>query len=394
MYKILSLDGGGSWAVIQLLTLKEIYPNKTGHEVLREFDLVIANSGGSIALAALASNWTLDHAISMFDDKEFRTKVFAKIPFSKRYFPTGITRLFSIGPKYSTTKKYHALREIFKEIEKIPLCKLPAFIKKDSLKLVVCTFDALENKAKFFRSYRGTTTIYDDVTLIKAVHGSSNAPVNYFDFPANFKAKESEKFYYLWDGALGGFNNPVAAGIIEAIKGGQDKKDISILSLGTSSKLMPEGEKKYYYKLYINVLKHRKTRPAMGFKFFMKSVLNLAKTILYEPPDWANYIAYILRFDTTESVLEKTKFVRLSPLIYSQIDDLKKIQDLVAILYKMDMDILDGESYTLIKECFSAWRSGILRNQGIESYVDAEGHLIYVLGHKTFQEALSDWLTN
>ncbi len=32
MYKILSLDGGGSWAILQLLTLKEKYRIKTFHK--------------------------------------------------------------------------------------------------------------------------------------------------------------------------------------------------------------------------------------------------------------------------------------------------------------------------------------------------------------------------
>ncbi|MEH6618228.1 hypothetical protein [Maribacter arcticus] len=54
MYKILSPDGGGSWAIIQLLTLKDSYGNLNGHEILEKFDLVIANSRGNIVLAALA----------------------------------------------------------------------------------------------------------------------------------------------------------------------------------------------------------------------------------------------------------------------------------------------------------------------------------------------------
>ena len=66
MYKILSLDGGGSWSILQLLTLKEKYGNVSGHEILKDFDLVLANSGGSIALAALAENYTLQKAIDIF----------------------------------------------------------------------------------------------------------------------------------------------------------------------------------------------------------------------------------------------------------------------------------------------------------------------------------------
>lgn len=41
MYKILSLDGGGSWALLQLLTLNERYPGWSGHQVLKQYDLVL-----------------------------------------------------------------------------------------------------------------------------------------------------------------------------------------------------------------------------------------------------------------------------------------------------------------------------------------------------------------
>jgi uncharacterized protein len=45
-YRILSLDGGGSWALIEIRALMEIYGDRSGREILSEFDLVAANSGG------------------------------------------------------------------------------------------------------------------------------------------------------------------------------------------------------------------------------------------------------------------------------------------------------------------------------------------------------------
>lgn len=57
------------------------------------------------------------------------------------------------------------------------------------------------------------------------------------------------RFYELWDGALGGFNNPVVAGIIEAIKLGVPKSEISIVSLGTGNKLMSAEDKEQFYKI-------------------------------------------------------------------------------------------------------------------------------------------------
>ena len=45
-YKILSLDGGGSWALIQARVLLDMYGDISGHKLLQEFDMVISNSGG------------------------------------------------------------------------------------------------------------------------------------------------------------------------------------------------------------------------------------------------------------------------------------------------------------------------------------------------------------
>src|SRR5882762_10523026 len=58
-FRILSLDGGGSWSLIQIMTLIDLYRSGgallTGHHVLRDFDLVVANSGGSMILGGLRS---------------------------------------------------------------------------------------------------------------------------------------------------------------------------------------------------------------------------------------------------------------------------------------------------------------------------------------------------
>jgi hypothetical protein len=47
-YRILSLDGGGAWALIQVRTLMTLYGESTsGHEALRNFDLAAGNSGAA-----------------------------------------------------------------------------------------------------------------------------------------------------------------------------------------------------------------------------------------------------------------------------------------------------------------------------------------------------------
>ena len=49
-FRILSLDGGGVWAVIQVKALIKLYGDVTGRTVLQDFDLVAGTSGGSIVL--------------------------------------------------------------------------------------------------------------------------------------------------------------------------------------------------------------------------------------------------------------------------------------------------------------------------------------------------------
>lgn len=249
MYKILSLDGGGSWAIIQLLTLKDRYGNLNGHQILQKFDLIIANSGGSIVLAALAENYTLDKAIALFKEKRNRELIFHKNTFKDRYFPVDYLGLFNagFGPKYSAKRKKEAFESLFPEIDKIQMDEFPKLIGKDSLKIVVATYDALNNRAKFFKSFSSNSEGDDSFRLTQAINASSNAPVQYFDFPARFKAKGSDIFYELWDGALGGFNNPILAGIIEAYKLGVDLKTIRVISLGTSNSLMSSDSKRDFW---------------------------------------------------------------------------------------------------------------------------------------------------
>lgn len=253
MCKILSLDGGGSWAMLQLLTLAERYPGLTGHEILRNYDIVIANSGGSIVMACLVEDWTPQYALGLFRDKNKREQIFSKNNFFERFFPADY--LPNFGPKYSSKRKGLAFRKIFQKADKF-MDELPAIIGKDSLKLVVCTYDALNNRAKFFRSH-GKGPAFDRVRLTQAIHGSSNAPIQYFDFPARFKAKGTEIWYDLWDGALGGFNNPVAGGIIEAFKCGYRKDEISVVSLGTSNRYMSVSDKENFYKVKQMAIRER-----------------------------------------------------------------------------------------------------------------------------------------
>lgn len=397
MYNILSLDGGGSWALLQLLTLNEKYPGKTGHEILKEFDLVIANSGGSIVLAALAENWTIAKALSLFDDKNKRETIFSRNRFKERFFPVDYIRLFggAFGPKYSSKRKGEAFRNLFPEINKRQMIELPEFIGKNSLKIVVCTYDALNNRAKFFKSYGDDNEYYDSVKLTQAIHGSSNAPIQYFDFPARFRARKSKIFYELWDGALGGFNNPVVAGLIEALKLGIPKSQIKLISIGTGNKLMSKEDKERFYQLKQIAVRERKKkfllfRLKLQLEYFMKSVLNQAKTILYQPPDWSNYVALKWLLDENGNAVSD-RFIRLSPMIHIDKNTPVSMKILLDSLYRLDMDLTKDAEIDLLKQCFENWKTGLIKNQPVEYKVNRENELIYINGFKTFEDAMKKW---
>ncbi|TDT45318.1 patatin-like phospholipase [Maribacter spongiicola] len=397
MYKILSLDGGGSWAIIQLLTLKDRYGNINGHQILQKFDLVIANSGGSIVLAALAENYTLDKAISLFKEQKNRELIFHKNTFKDRYFPVDYLGLFNagFGPKYSATKKKEAFENLFPEIDKMQMDELPTLIGKESLKIVVATYDALNNRAKFFKSFTTNPDSYDSVRLTQAINGSSNAPVQYFDFPARFKAKQSEIYYELWDGALGGFNNPILAGIIEAYKLGVDLKTIQIISLGTSNSLMSADAKKDFWDWKQIALIFRRKKFAFSkwkpqFNFFKETVIHQAKTILYQPPDTANYIAMMFLKVATGKLLNE-QIIRLSPLIHFDSNTPKEVVPLVHELYQLDMDLTKDEEIETLINCFNAWKAGQLYNQPIEFKVERNNDLTLLQGDKFYKIGMNRW---
>ncbi|MGK0378305.1 MAG: patatin-like phospholipase/acyl hydrolase [Patiriisocius sp.] len=439
-YKILSLDGGGTWALLQVLTLKKIFEKKDsekiwkGHEILAHFDLVIANSGGSMVLAALACNWTFDKIEGLFTDPEITSEIFDPLSFRDRYFPANFMKLIgikNIGTRYSATSKIRALKAILKveggrKLEHYFMDELPALIGKPSLQIIVCTFDIINKRAKLFRSYKDSlaraekvanSNHFDRVNLVEAIHGSSNAPVNYFDFPAIFSPANSKKRFYLWDGALGGFNNPVMAGLTEAMANGIRRSDIHVLSIGTASKLVSEMDTRsfrdsYYSTILGRNVKHKEDgsidfdktiyaktpfgkikRPRLfnrtfrGSKLYGETISNLSQTILFEPQSWATYSAFVHLFsDNLNASKNNKRFTRLSPQIINKENATQIIKD----LYKMDMDVSSAEEIKLLESCFDLWQKGDIINEPVQWVTTINDEYIFARGHRTFKDALKD----
>ena len=110
-YRILSLDGGGTWALIQLKALIALYDAQTsGVDVLRDFDLVAANSGGSIVLGGLVEGMTLGEILAFFQDQAKRESIFSP---TRSFGDHALHDLTGLGPKYSAANKLAALQSSF-----------------------------------------------------------------------------------------------------------------------------------------------------------------------------------------------------------------------------------------------------------------------------------------
>jgi uncharacterized protein len=106
-YRILSLDGGGSWSLIQVRALIALYQDdqKKGRSVLADFDLVAANSGGSLVLGGLVEDLSLADLLGYFEDDAKRRSIFSP---TDSVGADVLEAVAKIGPKYSAKAKLPA----------------------------------------------------------------------------------------------------------------------------------------------------------------------------------------------------------------------------------------------------------------------------------------------
>src|SRR5262245_16470704 len=314
--KILSLDGGGTWAVIQVMALQKLYtPDATGSEVLRHFDLVVANSGGSIVAAGLFLNLKLSEIRALFETTELRQQIFVSVAAWKRAIET----IVSVGPKFDAAAKLAGLQRIFDRYA--PKVTVAAVAEQHRQRtgtpcdLVLIGYNYDRDRATFFRSSQNSRAAgswaAQDVSLAGAVHASSNAPVNYFDAPAEVTVGGRRQRF--WDGAIAGFNNPVMAGVVEALSNGTPSGDVRVLSLGTGNVFLPLHDPTDECTAELDVLELR-PKPS-GFR---TDLPKLATSILSDPPDAASFIAHVTLGGPIPANPDETSIgpvTRLNPLI-------------------------------------------------------------------------------
>lgn len=412
-YKILSLDGGGTWALIQARVLAKRYgEDAAGHDVLKKYDLAIANSGGSLVLAMLCANARLSEIVSTFEDTRVLKEIF------KDRIVDDLPLIGEILPRFRTENKYKEFRKNLNRGgvaygDKL-LTELPALIGKPSLQIVITAFDYDRERATYFRSNENSkmesrwieeqvsghaTDVFKTCTLAQAVHAASNAPVQYFKDPAEFRLtadpngarKETSKRLF-WDGAVGGNNNPVKSGVLEALANGVKREDIQIVTIGTANTVKPVlyGEQ-------------NECEPAEGQEFLCRkskmdglvpNLQRMATSILSDPPDAATFDTHqILGLEYKQN---DWRLIRINPLVKpirkgntwtmpgNNAWDVNDMKD----LFDLDMAVSTKEGVRLINRMCNDFFAGFFDNQGVRT---GGKNMDSILGHKLFADAMHDW---
>jgi uncharacterized protein len=391
MYRILSLDGGGTWALIQIKALIALYgENAPGRSVLRDFDLVAANSGGSIVLGGMIENLALGEILAFFQEEAKRKSVFSRTDSSRDRLPRGVTEF---GPKYSSENKLPALKQVLPIQGNVSLQQVVSGLRREGsdedVQLLIVGFDYDRNRATFFRSSESSgpewgTGATTEVTLAEAIHASTNAPVNYFDAPATFPGGRRR----YWDGAITGCNNPVLAAVSEAIVRRRDPMDIVALSIGTGSvalRQQPPGQPPSPYL------------QAVAATGLAADLRKLATAILDDPPDIATFLAHVMTGSGQglDRPPADSRIVRMNPLISpveNQAGDWSApglmTADQFAYLASLDMDAVEQPEVDAIVAYADLWLASVAPNQPLRMDGDT---LKPELGEGTFQEALAAW---
>ncbi|MGQ0457851.1 MAG: patatin-like phospholipase family protein [Hyphomicrobium sp.] len=422
-YRILSLDGGGSWALIEVMALQSIYgPQCRGHDVLKHFDLVAANSGGSIVLGGLLTNKTLSEILEFFLQFDARRKVFDRLPFDfdsegkplRSVWNQTLSFISPVGAKYRTSSKFTGLMGLLDPAGDRSLQDHHQnFVMRygKSVHFLICAFDYDRKRAKFFRSnahsMAGSAPVQrpsfvpvvtpppgKDSTLAQAIHASTNAPVKYFIEPAEFDGQR------YWDGAIAGYNNPVLASVVETLanrrRGVPALSDIQVLSLGTGTVSLPPHDSG-------DAVDSRLKQTGPTISTLLGDVGMLATSILDDPPDSATFTAHVILGQPLPDPIGPPKVwppvsgnvVRMSPLLRPvratpgepwrppeglSVDTFLKIAEL-------DLDVVDQADISDLVMLGDLWISGKVRNQAIRENKNFD----LQVGHGTFAEACDSW---
>jgi hypothetical protein len=400
-FRILTMDGGGSWALIQAKTLLDIFGDISGYELLGKFSFVAANSGGSIVLAAMLDGQKLSDIVRMFECLAKRQQVFCALSWAAKYVGHPLSEAVAGGPRYDASKKLDGLRALLPTAGGLKLADARNAIANSSGQkphFMITSFDYDRLRAIYFRSDGDSKTASTDdtyqTTLAEAVHGSSNAPIKYFDAPAEVQCAEDVR--RCWDGGLAGLNNPVMAALTEVLGNGYQidssglAAEIEILSIGTGTVRRPVQD---------GTIDPVLARKPLINASFTEDLGVVAGVILDDPPDAATFQAHTVLgggMDRAPAIV-KLPVVRLNPLIQPILsgDDWTRPAGLEPnadgdpfdSLVKLDMDAVDNKSVALIDLLIKSWMNGDSLNQPIR----AGDNLQCEIGHPKYSDGKNDW---
>ncbi len=420
-FRILSLDGGGTFALIQAKVLDDLFPGENGHQVLSHFDLVSACSGGAIVAAALIEGYSPREIFDLFDNPVNRHALFGRLPWYRSILQL-LTGAFSpsnpVGQRFSTDGKLQFLHRILPRMGTRSLQNLHGILN-DSLALLQAergegrrpmsflfvTYDFDRDRARMMRSNVASPAAsfphrQQRATLAEAAHASSTAPINWFDKPAEFDGCR------FWDGAMTGYNNPVLAGVVEAIALGVPRRNIGVLSLGTSTVFLPECG--------TDGIPDTLCRPRARTGF-LPELVKVGKTIIADPPDAHTFIAHLmlgggLPHDVSSCPYTETAIVRMNPVIQPvvaratgqwsapagwSVEEFRRIAE-------MDISASAQDDVDLIKRLcdgwlLDAWHNQPVRGCGIWTSPSVQAPLantdqLCEIGHRWYSDARAAWI--
>ncbi len=402
-FRILSLDGGGAWALIQVRALQKLYgADAHGHDVLKDFQLVAANSGGSLVLGGLIENLTLRQIDNLFQNQARRSSIFSPLGFLSGLRYRVLEKFSGVGPKYSTIQKLYGIQAALPRFGRTHLDALPGMLDNNAAwpRFLIPAFDYDLRRAMFFRSdvqsVANNMAYLGEPTIAEAIHASTNAPINYFDKPATFPASPKYVSHRYWDGAVAGYNNPVLAAVLEVMANQQryatSVQQIVALSIGTGNTALPlPGPAVLPIQpadagLVLNPQASKLTA----------DIRILSQSILSDPPDAATYAAHLALGGSgccTPAAPISGHVVRMNPLIrpcYAS-GNWTLPPNLTAIeftdLVNLDMDAVEPRQVALINRFCDLWLDDKVPNQAIR----ADERFQTLIGQCKFNAASAAW---
>jgi len=401
--RVLSLDGGGSWALLQVQALMDLFPQaRTGHDVLRQFDYAAANSGGTIVLAGLIEDLPLDKVRDFFLEERARREVFSLLPWWQRLLP----RYLGIGPRYDVKAKLAGLAGRMPVTGPQLITELGRHVGRStgrSFDFLIATFDYDRCRAVLQRSDAASPTASGAAphvpTLLQAVHAATSAPVNYFNRPAIFDLYDRNlpvpgpRRRRFWDGAIGGYNNPALAAMVEILAGPNPPAagDIRILSIGTGTVNLPFAR---YYPDAPALLVREERKEGL-----LHDIKTVATAIMDDPPDAASFIAHVWlggRMPSAGQQAVDCPLLRLNPLVQPQRTDEGGLALPPGLdagqfgrLSTMDADAVEQADIDLVNRLGDLWLADQVANQPVRANgltFEAE------IGFDRYSQAKEAWL--